>query len=85
MATGDRIDPYAAFNFTVEIDGVTTAGFNEVSGLDVESDVIDYRTGERENIVTKLPGLKKNPNISLKRGFTRSDSVVARFLKSFRL
>lgn len=75
MATGDRIDPYAAFNFTVEIDGVTTAGFNEVSGLDVESDVIDYRTGERENIVTKLPGLKKNPNISLKRGFTRSDEL----------
>ena len=31
MATGDRIDPYAAFNFTVEIDGVTTAGFNEVA------------------------------------------------------
>ena len=21
MATGDRIDPYAAFNFTIEIDG----------------------------------------------------------------
>lgn len=75
MPTGERVDPYAAFNFTVEIDGVTTAGFNEVSGLDTETDVIEYRTGERENIVTKLPGLKKNPNIVLKRGFTNNDEL----------
>ena len=38
MATGERDDPYAGFNFTVEIDGVTIAGFNEVSGLTSETD-----------------------------------------------
>jgi phage tail-like protein len=75
MATGDRIDPYAAFNFTVEIDGVTAAGFSEVSGLDTETDVIEYRTGDIENRVTKLPGLKKYPNIVLKRGFTRERAL----------
>jgi phage tail-like protein len=71
MATGDRVDPYSAFNFTVEIDGVTQAGFSEVSGLDTENDVVEYRTGNIENRVTKLPGLKKYPNIVLKRGFTK--------------
>jgi phage tail-like protein len=75
MPTGARVDPYAGFNFTVEIDGVTTAGFNEVSGLDGETDVIEYRTGDHENIVTKLPGLKKHPNIVLKRGFTKDTAL----------
>jgi phage tail-like protein len=73
--TGERVDPYAAFNFTVEIDGVTTAGFTEASGLDSEQEVIDYRTGERDTIVTKLPGLRKHPAIVLKRGFTASDEL----------
>ena len=34
MATGTRVDPYRGFNFLVEIDGITQAGFQEVSGLD---------------------------------------------------
>ena len=36
--TGARNDPYSAFNFIVEIDGVTVAGFAECSGLDNETD-----------------------------------------------
>ena len=32
MATGARVDPYAGFNFTVEIDGVTTAGSTSAAG-----------------------------------------------------
>jgi phage tail-like protein len=75
MATGDRVDPYAGFNFTVEIDGVTTAGFTEATGMTMEQDVIEHRTGDRENVVTKLPGLKKFPNLVLKRGFTKDDSL----------
>ena len=35
-ATGDRSDPYASFNFLVEIDGVTVAGFSECSGLSTD-------------------------------------------------
>ena len=30
VATGDRNDPYSAFNFIVEIDGVAVGGFGEV-------------------------------------------------------
>lgn len=70
MPTGARNDPYAIFNFIVEIDGVTTAGFSEASGLDTETDIISYRTGDHENTMVKLPGLKKYPNITLKRGYT---------------
>jgi phage tail-like protein len=76
-ATGTRNDPYSAFNFLVEIDGVTVAGFSEASGLTSESDIIEYRVGAEDFTVRKLPGLKKFPQISLKRGFTDSKELWA--------
>ena len=36
-------NPYANFNFLVEIDGVIRAGFQECSGLDLFLDAADYR------------------------------------------
>lgn len=70
MATGQRKDPYAAFNFIVDVDGIK-AVFSECSGLSTDTDPIEYRTGESDNTVTKIPGLKKFANISLKRGMTQ--------------
>jgi phage tail-like protein len=70
MATAARSDPYSAFNFQVEIDGITVAGFSECSGLTTESDHIEYRTGREDITVRKLPALRKYPNIVLKRGYT---------------
>ena len=75
--TGSRNDPYSAFNFLVEIDGVTVAGFAECSGLTTETDVIEYRNGDEDITVRKLPGLKKFTNIALKRGFTDSKDLWA--------
>lgn len=71
MPTGDRNDPYSGFNFVLEIDGVDAAGFSECSGLTTETDVIEYRNGNEDITVRKLPGLKKFTNITLKRGFTQ--------------
>jgi phage tail-like protein len=73
--TGSRNDPYAAFNFVVEIDNVTVAGFSECSGLNTETDAIEYRNGNTDITVTKLPGLKKFGNITLKHGFTADPSL----------
>ncbi len=70
MATGERKDPYRGYNFLVEIDGITRAGFRECSGLDTTQDPIDYREGGEALHVRKLPGLVKYSNISLKRGIT---------------
>ncbi len=71
MATGDRRDPYAGFNFLVEIDGITMAAFSECSGLSTDTDPIEYRNGSEDITVRKVPGLKKFANISLKRGMTQ--------------
>jgi phage tail-like protein len=71
MADGKRNDPYGQFNFHVEIDGVTVAGFSEVSGLTTDTNMIEYREGsEPVGTVRKLPGLMKYNNIVLKRGWT---------------
>jgi phage tail-like protein len=70
MATGERKDPYGQFNFVVEIDGITQAGFQEVSGLDSTQDPIEYREGNEILTPRKLPGLNKYSNITLKWGIT---------------
>jgi len=71
MATGSRVDPYRGFNFLVEIDGITQAGFSEVSGLDASTPSVDYRQGDfGTRGVSKLPGINTYGAITLKRGLT---------------
>ena len=38
--------PYTRFNFRVQLDGVASAAFGEVTGLDSVTEVIEYRTGD---------------------------------------
>lgn len=66
----DRKDPYRSYNFRVEIDGITRAGFRECSGLDTTQDPIQYREGTDPLTQRKLPGLNTYSNISLKWGIT---------------
>jgi phage tail-like protein len=65
-------DPYRNFNFLVEIDGITQAGFSDVSGLSADNTPIEYREGGMTTMVHKLPGLTKYSNITLKWGLTDS-------------
>ncbi len=61
---------YRAFQFMVEIDGISQARFQEVSGMDSTTDVIEYREGGDFLGNRKLPGQTKHSNLVLKRGFT---------------
>jgi phage tail-like protein len=73
MATGDRNDPFHVYNFRVEIQGTSVAGFREVSGLSFTVDPVEYRDGTDIPLHTrKLTGLRKFPNLVLRRGFTDS-------------
>jgi phage tail-like protein len=73
MPVGDRKDPYRAYNFLVEVDGITRAGFRECSGLDTSQDPIDYREGTDPLTTRRLPGLVKYSNITLKWGITDTE------------
>ncbi len=66
--------PLVKFHFQVEWGG-TKIGFTEVSGLDVETEVIEYRNGASpEYSKVKMPGMQKFSNITLKRGTFASDN-----------
>ncbi|MBV8213916.1 MAG: phage tail protein [Verrucomicrobia bacterium] len=85
MATGTRTDPYGQFNFLIEIDGVGTFGFSEVSGLSTDTNVIEYREGSEvangESTTRQPPGLIKYNNIVCKRGFAKHPSAYNWWLK----
>lgn len=69
-----EIYPLVTYSFEVDWGG-TKIGFTEVSGLDVESDVVEYRHGASpEYTKIKMPGMQKYSNISLKRGTFTSDN-----------
>ena len=66
---------FRAFQFMVEIDGISNAKFQEVGGVDASTDVIEYREGGDILGMRKLPGQTKHSNLSLKRGYTSDDSL----------
>lgn len=65
-------NPYAKFNFLLEIEGTTAAGFTEMTGMNADTDVVEYREGKDPSHPRKLPGITKYGNITLKRGYTQS-------------
>lgn len=78
MATAVRIDPVRGYNFKVELDGLTVAGFREVSGLSFTTDVVEYREGKEETLhPRKLRGIRKFANIVCKRGMTNNKELFA--------
>ncbi len=77
----DRKDPYRNFRFSLEIDGITQAGFSEVSIPDTSSDVVEYREGSEQTTVRKLSGLTKYGNITLKWGVTDSVELYEKWRK----
>lgn len=75
--------PVPKFHFSVEFqvfDG--SIGFQEVSGLDIEAQVIEYRSGNSENFSTvKMPGLQKSSNLTFKRGIFKGDKSMWEWFK----
>ena len=66
--------PLPVFHFKVEWGG-TEMAFSEVTGLNVEIQVIEYRDGlSPEYSTVKMPGMPKNGNITCKRGVVSSDN-----------
>ena len=72
-------DPLGGFNFLLETGGLLRAGFSEVTGLNSETDVVDYREGTDAPHVRKLSGLTKYGNVTLKRGVTVGGNALELF------
>jgi phage tail-like protein len=64
-------DPLTTFNFLVETNGILAAGFSEVTGMNAEVQVVEYREGRDPNANSrKQPGQAKYGNVTFKKGVT---------------
>jgi phage tail-like protein len=63
-----RYDPYLAFNFWVEIDGIQVGGFTEVSGLTIEVEVQKKKFGGLNDTEFSFITGTKYTNLTLKHG-----------------
>ena len=68
---GGRNDPYLGFNFNVEIDSLVVGGFSEVSGMEADTEIQEFREGGVNEYTHKRAGPTKYPsNLVLKRGIS---------------
>jgi phage tail-like protein len=66
--------PMPKFHFQVDWGG-TRLGFTEVTGLSVETDMIEYREGNMlEYHKLNMPGMQKLSKITMKRGTFKGDN-----------
>ena len=78
--TAKRIEHFATFKFLVEIEGIAEAVFNECSGLEITTDIMEYQEGGLNEFSHKLPGRTKLSNVTLKRGFAISNELYKWYL-----
>lgn len=77
--------PLPKFHFVVEWGG-NRIGFTEVTGLDKQIEVIEYREGASKTYSkTKMPGLQKYSNITLKRGTFEGDTEYYDWLETINM
>jgi phage tail-like protein len=71
--TGTRHDPPPAFRFTVRFDNLPPGGFTDCTGLQLETEVQDFREGGLNTHTWKFATRSKQTNLTLKRGIVTKD------------
>ncbi|MFB2971832.1 phage tail protein [Aerosakkonema sp. BLCC-F183] len=73
--TGIRTNPYMAYNFLVEIEGLITGGFTEVSGLESEIELESYQEGGANGYTHQFPRRIRYSNLVFSCGMTDNDTL----------
>ena len=75
-AQTQAIWPLPKFHFSVKWDD-TELAFQEVSGLEMETQPLEYRAGNSKVFSTiKMPGMLKTGNITMKKGVFVKDNAI---------
>jgi len=72
---GTFVDPYRAYNFKLQIQGVTEGHFTECTGLEVQVRPIRYREGGAGQVVHVIPGPVAYGDVTLHYGLTASTEL----------
>jgi phage tail-like protein len=84
-STQDNVWPLPKFYFQVKWDSEVVQ-FQEVSGLNIEAQMIEYRHGDNPEFSTiKMPGLKKVGNVTMKKGVFKADNKFWLWLQEIKL
>jgi len=80
MAAGAKQEnpwPVPKFHFKATIGDKGEIAFQEISGLDAEYDIIEYRAGNSiDYSLLKMPGLRKGSDVTLKKGMFKDDTAL---------
>lgn len=81
----DKVWPLPKFYFSVSIDGKVMP-FQEVYGLDTETQIIEYRAGNSKQFSTiKMPGIRRTGNVTLKKGVFAKDNALYDWYKDIKM
>jgi len=85
-AQSQSIWPLPAFSFRVSWGEQKNIQFQEVSGLDTETQVIEYRHSNSPTHSTiKMPGIKKFGSVTMKKGIFRKDDDFWRWYSAIKM
>ncbi|MCK9182473.1 MAG: phage tail protein [Fibrobacteraceae bacterium] len=80
-----NIWPLPKFHFEVKW-GDQVMSFQEVSGLDAQSEEIKYRAGDNPIFsVSKMPGMIKYGNVTMKKGIFKGDNKFWEWFKKVKM
>lgn len=80
-----NIWPLPKFHFEVKWDS-NVMSFQEVSGLDIQSEEIKYRSGDSKQFsVVKMPGMMKFGNVTMKKGVFKGDNKFWDWLNQIKM
>ena len=83
-AAGTFVDPYRAYNFKLEIQGVTQGHFTECIGMCIKVNAIKYREGGNNQVVHSVPGPVEYCDVTLRYGLTSSTELWDWFMTAVR-
>ena len=88
VGSGDEQDQYwplPKFYFSVDIGDLIDLPFQEVSGLDISTEAIEYRHGNAPNGTINMPTILKYADVTLKKGVFSSDNEFQKWIDSLKM
>jgi len=81
----DQYWPLPKFNFSVDIGEFQDISFQEVTGLDISSESVEYRHGNAPNGTINMPSLLKYSDVTLKKAVFSSDNSFYNWISEIKL
>lgn len=72
--------PIARFSFKVSFSEIGAISFQEVTGLEQQTEFLEYRHGKAKSLITrKRAGMMKSSTVTFKRGIFKGDGTLTDF------